>query len=142
MAVQMRMAETEPQVPGPGLPRPAPKKVATVHAQKVFCPDRNEQEGAAGQPPRAAAACALAICSAAALELSITFVAFEVFQQVGIEYRGADLVDAHGPFAEVDATAAITAEGEILVGGLHQLLAGGTVERFDFWWLGHRFGSW
>ena len=31
-AAQRRTAATEPQVPGPGLPKPAPKKVATVHA--------------------------------------------------------------------------------------------------------------
>ena len=35
-AAQMRSAATEPQVPGPGLPRPAPKKVATVQAQRVL----------------------------------------------------------------------------------------------------------
>jgi hypothetical protein len=66
------------------------------------------------------------------------FVAFEVFQQIGIEDRGADFVDAHGPLAEVDAAATVTAEGEVFVGGLHQLFAGGAMEWFDFGGLGHR----
>jgi len=35
-ADQRRTAATEPQVPGPGLPNPAPKKVATVQAQNVL----------------------------------------------------------------------------------------------------------
>src|ERR1035438_668859 len=35
-AAQRRTVATEPQVPGPGLPKPAPKKVAMVHAQRVF----------------------------------------------------------------------------------------------------------
>jgi hypothetical protein len=35
-AAQRRTAATEPQVPGPGLPKPAPKKVAMVQAQRVF----------------------------------------------------------------------------------------------------------
>ena len=34
-AAQRSTAATEPQVPGPGLPSPAPKKVATVQAQIV-----------------------------------------------------------------------------------------------------------
>ena len=32
---QRSIAATEPYVPGPGLPRPAPKKVATVQAHSV-----------------------------------------------------------------------------------------------------------
>ena len=35
-APQSRTAATEPQVPGPGLPNPAPKKVAIVQAHGVF----------------------------------------------------------------------------------------------------------
>ena len=31
-------AATDPHVPGPGLPSPAPKKVPAIHAQRVFIP--------------------------------------------------------------------------------------------------------
>ena len=74
-------------------------------------------------------------------ELSVTFVAFQVFEDVGIEDRGADFIDAHGPFAEVDAAAAVTAEGEVFVGSEDQFLAGGAVKRLDlrgFGGFGHR----
>ena len=50
-------------------------------------------------------------------ESSLTFLAFQVFEQVRIEDRGTDLVDAHGPFAEIDAAATVRAEREVLVGG-------------------------
>ncbi len=133
------MAATEPQVPGPGLPRPAPKKVAMVQAQKVFLPDWKAQEGAAGQPPLAASALALARASGVSSGVSsgCTLVAFRVFEHAafggfGVEDGGADLVDAHGPFAQVDAAAAVGAEGEVFVRGLDELGAGGALEGFDF----------
>jgi hypothetical protein len=111
-------------VPGPGLPRPAPKKVATVQAQKVFCGWMNWQVGPSGQPPLAAAAGGL-MASGGYFSGPRSFPhvrAFEVFEQIGVEDGRADLVDAHGPFAEVDAAAAVAAEGEVFVGGLDQLL--------------------
>jgi hypothetical protein len=61
-----------------------------------------------------------------------TFVALEIFKQVGVEGGRADLVDAHGPFAEVDAAAAVRAEGKIFVSGFDQLFAGWALERLDF----------
>ena len=36
MMPHSRMAATDPQVPGPGLPSPAPKNVATVQAHGVL----------------------------------------------------------------------------------------------------------
>src|SRR5579859_2187409 len=138
----MSVAAIEPHVPGPGLPSPAPKKVATVQAQKVFRPDWNAQVGPAGHPPCAAWSWAALILACIAKScLAVTFVALEVFQQIGIEDGRTDLVNAHGPFAEVDAAAAIAAEREVLVSGLHQLLAGRAVERFDLWRFGS-FGHW
>jgi hypothetical protein len=64
------------------------------------------------------------------------FSGFEVFEQGRLSYFWiedwrADLVDAHGPFAEIDAATAVAAEGEILTGGFDQLFAGGAVERFQ-----------
>jgi hypothetical protein len=39
----------------------------------------------------------------------------EVFKDFRVEDGGADFVDAHGPLAEVDLAAAVTAEREVLV---------------------------
>ena len=68
-AAQRSSAATDPQVPGPGLPRPAPKKVATVQAQRVFfSPLIGAFVVAAGQ-------------------------AAEILEDFRIEHRRADLVD-------------------------------------------------
>ena len=107
-----------------------------VQAQKVFLRDWKAQEGAAGQPPLAASASARA--NSSGVSSGCTLVAFRVFEHaafggLGVEDGGADLVDAHGPFAEVDAAAAVGAEGEVFVGGLDDPGAGRAFERFDFW---------
>ena len=41
----------------------------------------------------------------------------EVFEDFGVEDRRADLVDAHGPLAEIDLAAAVAAERKVLVFG-------------------------
>jgi hypothetical protein len=69
--------------------------------------------------------------------ISAALVAFEVFEEIGIEDWRADLVRAHCPFAEVDAAATVAAEGEIFVRGLDQLFAGRAMKRFDFGGFGH-----
>jgi hypothetical protein len=54
--------------------------------------------------------------------------AAQVFEDFGVEDGGADLVNAHGPFAEVDLAAAVTAKREVLVFHLHEHTASGAVE--------------
>jgi len=62
----------------------------------------------------------------------------KVFEDFGVEDGGADLVDAHGPLAEIDLAAAVTAEGEILVVETDQHAAGGAAEEFcGFFLCGH-----
>src|ERR1035437_3990092 len=78
-AAQRRTAATEPQVPGPGLPRPAPKKVATVQAHNVF----------RVVPATAFWAGLLVIgASSAAAEVA------EVLEDFGVQNWRADFVDA------------------------------------------------
>ena len=48
---------------------------------------------------------------------TVGFRAGELFEEVGILDGGGDLVVAAGPFAEVEQTAAVGAEGEVLVSG-------------------------
>jgi hypothetical protein len=71
--------------------------------------------------------------AASCLAVTVAFDVFEDagFQNFGIEDGGAYLVDTHGPFAQIDAAAAVAAEGEVFVGGFDQLFAAGAVERFD-----------
>jgi hypothetical protein len=52
----------------------------------------------------------------------------EIFEDFGVEDGRADLVDAGGPFAEVDFAAAVTAKREVLVVETDQHAAGGAVE--------------
>jgi hypothetical protein len=61
-----------------------------------------------------------------------TFAAFQVFEEIRVENGRADLIDAHGPFAEVDAAAAVGAEGKIFVRDFDQLFAAWAMKRFDF----------
>src|ERR1017187_4096561 len=120
-AAQSRRAATEPQVPGPGLPRPAPKKVATVQAQKVL----------RAVPATTVEAGLLVIgVSSAAAEVA------EIFEDFWVQNRRADLVDAHGPFAKVDFAAAVRAEREVLVFQTDQHAAGGTAKEFYGFFLG------
>ncbi len=55
----------------------------------------------------------------------------ELFEKIGVLNRGRDLVVAAGPFAEVDATAAVGAEGEVFVAGEDDVATGGTAKGFD-----------
>jgi hypothetical protein len=67
--------------------------------------------------------------------LAVVFVRTgEFFEQVGVLNRRADLVVSASPFAEVDAAAAVGAEGEVFTLGENDGAAGGTAESFD---LGH-----
>jgi fructose-1,6-bisphosphatase len=52
----------------------------------------------------------------------------QVFEDFRVEDRGADLIDAHGPFAEIDLAAPVRAEREVFVFHLHEHTAGGAVE--------------
>src|SRR5580700_10935601 len=53
----------------------------------------------------------------------------QIFEDSGIEDRRTDLVDARGPFAEIDLAAAVAAERKVLVTGAHDHCAGGAVEQ-------------
>jgi len=117
----------EPQVPGPGLPRPPPKKVAMVQAHRVFfwtgelAGSRLFVMGFAGlvlsaaEPLRGVlVSWELPDCASFIMEIRASRAqAFEVFEDFGIEDGGADLVDAGGPLAEVDFATAVGAEGEV-----------------------------
>src|ERR1035437_1905024 len=119
---QMSTAATEPQVPGPGLPRPAPKKVATVQAQRVL--------PAAGRELGASVVMGISVAATAQ--------ASQVFEDFGVQDRRADLVDAHGPLAKVDLAAAVRAEREVLVFDSYEHTAGGAAEEFyEFFLWGH-----
>ena len=56
----------------------------------------------------------------------------ELFEEVGVLNRGGDFVVAGGPFAEVDAAAAVGAEGEVFATGEDDVAAGGAAESFYF----------
>ena len=88
----MRTAATDPQVPGPGLPKPAPNEVAIVHAQivRVSAGDAGTSAG-------------LFVVTIAASPAHFT----EIFEYFGIEDWRADLVYAHCPFSKVDLAAAV-----------------------------------
>ena len=65
--------------------------------------------------------------------LAVSFVgAGEFFEKVGVLDWGGDFVVAGGPFAEVDAAAAVGAEREVFASGEDDIAAGGTAEGFDF----------
>ena len=65
--------------------------------------------------------------------LAVVFVgAGELFEEVGVLDGGGDFVVARGPFAEVDAAAAVGAEGEVFVLCEDQGAAGGAAQRFGF----------
>jgi len=55
----------------------------------------------------------------------------ELFEEVGVLNRGRDLIVAAGPFAQIDATAAVGAEGEVFVAGEDDVATGGTAKGFD-----------
>ena len=55
----------------------------------------------------------------------------EFFEQVGILDGGGDLVVAARPLAQIDATAAVGAEGEAFVPDQNDGAAGGAAESFD-----------
>ncbi len=64
--------------------------------------------------------------------LAIVFVrAGELFEEIGILDGRGDFVVAAGPFAEVDAAAAVGAEREVFAGGEDDVAAGGAAEGLD-----------
>src|SRR5580658_9319902 len=115
-AAQSRTAATEPQVPGPGLPKPAPKKVATAQAHHfvgfLFWTGVVDGEGSF----------AIGALVAAAGESA------EVFEDFGIEDWRTDFVDAHGPLAQIDLAATVGAEGKVFVFEPDESAAGGAAQ--------------
>ena len=64
--------------------------------------------------------------------MAVGFVgAGEFFEEVGVLDGGSDFVVAGGPFAEVDAAAAVGAEGEVFIPGKDDGAAGGAAEGLD-----------
>ena len=64
--------------------------------------------------------------------LAVVFVGTgELFEKVGILDRGRDFVVAAGPFAEVDATAAVGAEGRVFASCKNDVAAGGATKCLD-----------
>ena len=55
----------------------------------------------------------------------------ELFEEVGVLNRTRNLIIAAGPFAQIDATAAVGTEGEVFVAGEDDIAAGRTAKRFD-----------
>ena len=64
--------------------------------------------------------------------MAVGFGAGQFFEEVGVLDGGGDFVVAAGPFAKVDAAAAVGAEGEVFVLFEDQRAAGGTAQRFGF----------
>src|SRR5580698_1478742 len=115
-AAQRRTAATEPQVPGPGLMKPTPKKVAMAH-QRRFAPFWFWSG-------------ALEVPSMLIGTVAVGAEAPEIFENFRVEDGRADFVDAHGPFAEIDFAAAVAAEWEVFVADADDHCAGWTVEEF------------
>jgi len=105
---QRRAAATEPQVPGPGFPKPAPKKVATIQAHRVLWTEVLRTGSSV-----------IVVRTLGALGLG------DAFQNFRVEDRGGDLVVSAGPLAEIDTAAAVAAEREIFGPLEDQSLAGG-----------------
>src|SRR5205823_12491455 len=56
----------------------------------------------------------------------------ELFEEVGVLDRAGDFIVSAGPFAEIDAAAAVGAEREVFAAGEDDGPAGGTAQRFRF----------
>jgi hypothetical protein len=56
--------------------------------------------------------------------------ASQLFEEVGVLDGSADFVVAAGPLAEIDAAAAVGAEGEVIAFGEYDVSAGGAAESF------------
>jgi hypothetical protein len=63
--------------------------------------------------------------------LTIGFIgAGKLFEEIGVLDRSGNFIVAGGPFAKVDAAAAVRAEGKVLVPFKDERAAGGTAEGF------------
>jgi hypothetical protein len=113
-APQRRTAATEPQVPGPGLMKPTPKKVAMAHHRR-FAPFWF-WSGALEAP------------SMLIGTVAVGAEATEVFENFRVEDWRTDFVDAHGPFAEIDFAAPVATKGEVFVAAADDHCAGGAME--------------
>src|SRR6266568_1205723 len=115
--VHKSTAATDPQVPGPGFPRPAPKKVATVQAQSVL-------RVPAGDSGAATDSLIVRIPAPASAQ------ATEVFEHLRVQHRRTYLVDAHCPLAKVNLAATVTAKREVLILGTNKHATSRAVENF------------
>lgn|GEM_PF-4751098 len=124
-AAQRRTAATEPQVPGPGLMKPTPKKVAMAHQR--FAGFSTREPGGRSL-----------LIGATAIRAETA----EVFEDFRVEDGRTNFVDAHGPLAEIDFAAAVAAEGEVFVAGADDHCAGWAVEEFSGFFSGrHDVGA-
>src|ERR1700679_2372596 len=99
-----KAAKSAPHVPGPGLRRPAPKKVAIRVAQPG----------------------AVEVLAAGSVWLFVIVVGGTEIFGVRIVHWRRDNVPSAGPLAQIDYTAAVAAERELRIGGQHDFPAGGT----------------
>lgn len=118
IAHQVRAAAAEAQVPGPGRSLPIPKRVAIAEAQS----------GAEARLEISGTAASLFIIAPGKLG--------EAARIRGIAQRRGNNVLPARPFTQVNNTATLAAEGEVLGGAFHGLLAGGTFHA-DFALAGH-----
>jgi hypothetical protein len=70
--------------------------------------------------------------AAAGAALGLELTGFELFEKIGVEDGGADLVIARSPLAEVDQAAAIGAEGNIRGVERDFFAADGTVQSLGY----------
>ena len=112
-AAQSRTPAMEPQVPGPGLMKPTPKKVAMAHQALVGFSTEEAGERSL-------------LIGTVAVEAE----AAEIFENFRVEDGRADFVDSHGPFAEIDFATAVAAKGKVFVADADDHCAGRAMEEF------------
>jgi len=113
-SAQRMTVARDPHVPGPGLMRPMPKKVAMRVAQS----GARDFAAVLGEEP--------------VTFLSISVLVGDVLAHGSLavgDWRG-DHVSTAGPLAQVDLTAMVTAEREVGIGGLDGLFADRTAESY------------
>src|SRR5579883_403135 len=102
---QARVAATDPHVPGPGFPNPAPKNVAAVQAHSVLL---------------------VFIVRAPGLQ------SFQVFQHFRIKHRRRNAISAACPLSQINLPAAVATEGKILATSGYKCAAGGASQNRIF----------
>jgi hypothetical protein len=111
----MSTAAADPQVPGPGLNRPAPKKVAMTVAQ-----------GGAAASERLGGVSMISLLAISVFISAVTGTLYFAVVRI-LHWRRDDVLSA-GPFAQINQSASFAAEREVLNGLLHGLPADRTFQ--------------